>query len=126
MRLKKVGDWIQYSTGAGRVFYYNDKNGDFKWVTPEVDNAAASEGDSVTPKPKNVEEPVPDSLSAWRAYKDPTTGALFWYNEITKVSQWECPDESLVKNAKSRHGDDHHVTDENVVIVQSDEDLGLF
>lgn len=122
MRLKKVGDWIQYSTGAGRVFYYNDKNGDFKWVTPEIDIDTSDPGDlhngvgtpnmgrqpsdspfghSNAPSANNSvkmsgaasavksppaaslsKEVVPEGLSEWRAYKDPNTGAMFWYNEV--------------------------------------------
>ena len=111
MRLKKVGDWIQYSTGAGRIFYYNDKNGDFKWVTPEVDTSATSAKHSDVPISPNTkhqdsgspfknqsscssvatsakvpnaaaQENVPTGLSEWRAYKDPGTGAMFWYNEV--------------------------------------------
>ena len=27
MRLKRVGDWIQYLTETGQTFYYNEKNG---------------------------------------------------------------------------------------------------
>lgn len=113
MRLKKVGDWIQYSTGAGRIFYYNDKNGDFKWVTPEIDTSVASAKHSDLPFSPNTQhqdsgspfkkqsnsssattsakapqvaaaahEEMPAELSEWRAYKDPGTGAMFWYNEV--------------------------------------------
>lgn len=35
MRLKKIGDWIQYITEKGQTFYYNDKSGEFQWVNPE-------------------------------------------------------------------------------------------
>mmetsp|Transcript_37157 Transcript_37157/g.61195 ORF Transcript_37157/g.61195 Transcript_37157/m.61195 type:complete len:472 (-) Transcript_37157:399-1814(-) len=31
--------------------------------------------------------------SPWKQYTDATTGNVFWYNEITTVSQWETPEE---------------------------------
>ena len=35
MRLKKLGDWIQYATCNGQTFYYNQKNGEFQFTYPE-------------------------------------------------------------------------------------------
>lgn len=29
----------------------------------------------------------------WKAYIDPESGSVFWYNEVTFVSQWEMPAE---------------------------------
>ena len=158
MRLKKVGDWIQYSTEGGRVFYYNDKNGDFKWVTPDVAESGhntplARQQPSTSPigshsnpvsaknsvkQTNSQQEALPEGLSEWRAYKDPTTGAMFWYNEVctlfmycfltlifcfgkvTKVSQWECPD--IATQHQSSHEDSNS---QEVVVVNNDEDLGL-
>jgi hypothetical protein len=34
MKLKRKGDWIEYVTEKGKTFYYNEKNGNFQWVTP--------------------------------------------------------------------------------------------
>jgi hypothetical protein len=150
MRLKKVGDWIQYSTGAGRVFYYNEKNGDFKWVTPEseaegngtasahpaaANSAEQSRGGSGTGAPG-----VDEELSNWRAYRDPNTGAIFWFNKVTHVSQWECPDTALESQQREleqqgspnaamygRHQTfDSEGGSEDVRVVTTDEDLGLF
>lgn len=152
MRLKKVGDWIQYSTGAGRVFYYNEKNGDFKWVTPESE----AEGNSVqgaaptTPAPSSSgsgeaapagsggSSAIDAELSNWRAYRDPTTGAIFWFNKVTNVSQWECPDAKLEGQLQELEGGpgnakynrqqtfDHEGGPEDVRVVTTDDDLGLF
>ena len=158
MRLKKVGDWIQYSTGQGRIFYYNDKNGDFKWVTPETNGSqdAISQAGGIPFSPQHSQHqsvhPLQSdklhtqqqqqqqlqqqqevtaqaqstsdvSLSDWRAYKDPATGAIFWYNKVTNVSQWECPDEGMPQPALSQRDE---LTNEEVSVVQSDEDLGLY
>jgi hypothetical protein len=34
MRMKRYGDWIEYVTEGGQVFYYNDKDGSFQWEHP--------------------------------------------------------------------------------------------
>ena len=35
MRIKRCcGDWIEYVTEAGLVFYYNDRDGSFQWEHP--------------------------------------------------------------------------------------------
>mmetsp|Transcript_17263 Transcript_17263/g.26933 ORF Transcript_17263/g.26933 Transcript_17263/m.26933 type:complete len:908 (-) Transcript_17263:209-2932(-) len=40
----------------------------------------------------DAESPVVQaSPSPWKQYSDPASGNIFWYNEITKVSQWEAP-----------------------------------
>lgn len=111
MRLKKVGDWIQYSTEQGYTFYYNEKTGDFQWSNPEHQQ---NEQASMMIQAKKED---------WKPYKDPATGAIFWYNEKTNVSQWECPihlagqdnryDESMVGYA------------EELVEVHTDADLGI-
>ena len=33
MRLKRVGDWIQYLTETGQTFYYNEKNGTALYIS---------------------------------------------------------------------------------------------
>ena len=53
MRLKKIGDWIQYLTEGGQTFYYNDKTGEFQWISPETDPEGASK----------------ESTSDWKPYK---------------------------------------------------------
>jgi hypothetical protein len=78
MRLKRVGDWIEYMTEIGKTFYYNEKTGDFRWENPAID-----------PEGKSAKTQKSD----WKPYKDPETGAVFWYNSVTNVSQWNCPDE---------------------------------
>jgi hypothetical protein len=82
MRLKKVGDWIQYVTESGPTFYYNDKNGEFQWVDPSREEAATSSESAGT-------------SGDWKPYKDPQSGNIFWYNKVTGVSQWECPLETI-------------------------------
>lgn len=33
------------------------------------------------------------SLGDWKPYMDPTSGFVFWFNQVTQLSQWECPAE---------------------------------
>ena len=70
---------MQYMTETGETFYYNDKNGEFQWVDPESDPEGASKSES----------------GNWKPYKDPESGAIFWYNAVTNISQWECPSEAI-------------------------------
>ncbi|GMH71380.1 hypothetical protein TrLO_g3872 [Triparma laevis f. longispina] len=44
MRIKKIGEWIQYTGGMGRTFYFNEKTYEFQWEKPE-EVSAAGEGD---------------------------------------------------------------------------------
>jgi len=54
MRLKKRGDWLEYKTEAGQIFFYNEKNGEFQWEMPdELANASSS---SSPPKNKSPDK----------------------------------------------------------------------
>ncbi|CAM9330433.1 unnamed protein product, partial [Heterosigma akashiwo] len=46
MRLKQVGDWIQYRGAHDKTFYYHETSGDFQWERP----AALGPGDPVEAK----------------------------------------------------------------------------
>jgi hypothetical protein len=35
MRLKKLGNWIQYTGGMGKTFYFNETTYEFQWERPE-------------------------------------------------------------------------------------------
>lgn len=70
MRLKRVGEWIQYRTDSGRTFYYNQSNGDFQWDSPNGD--------------KNGQSKAP-AESPWKPYMDESSGSVFWYNQLTQV-----------------------------------------
>lgn len=111
MRLKRIGDWIQYSTEGGKTFYYNDKNGEFQWANPHD-----SRDNEMMNQAKEQE---------WKPYKDPQTGAVFWYNHRTNVSQWECPltDKNEIASSKSKNHSDRY--NETVVEVHSEDDLGI-
>lgn len=34
MKLKRIGDWIEYHGQGGKTFYYNESNGQFQWERP--------------------------------------------------------------------------------------------
>jgi hypothetical protein len=122
MRLKQIStDWIQYVTEKGRLFYYNDADGSFQWENPLLEHehshpsttaagkkdrkgeskktssgnmnddiVASSQGSH---QPKDNKDYIDLSTSMWKAYLDPDSGSIFWYNEETHVSQWEMPPE---------------------------------
>ena len=116
MRLKRVGDWIQYSTEAGQTFYYNDKNGDFQWVDPTKEQTNDTAGQDMMEQAKEEE---------WVAYKDPDSGCVFWYNQRTHVSQWDCP---LEPGSAGYIGPDDNAADNyaaDLVEVHHDDDLGI-
>lgn len=112
MRLKKIGDWIQYCTESGQTFYYNDKNGDFQWVNPLNEKNSTDDTNEMMVQAKEEE---------WIPYKDPESGCIFWYNKRTNVSQWECP----IAPPQSDTGGDWHGAEEGVVEVHNDADLGI-
>jgi hypothetical protein len=120
MRLKKVGDWIQYVTESGPTFYYNDKNGEFQWVDPATDNSSSSEA---------------STSGDWKPYKDPQSGNVFWYNKVTKISQWECPLETIPPELLLNHDNERSSNnsspekekqdDYSAVEVGHEDDLGI-
>jgi ankyrin repeat protein len=117
MRLRKLGDWIQYSTGNGQTFYYNERTGDFQWKNPY------SQSTSTSPRDMTVATTIEDvglvkeqqqmpivktpsnKYGDWKPFMDPASGFVFWYNEKTNVSQWDCPDE--VKQLSMRQAMDN-------------------
>ena len=114
----------------GQVFYYNEETGDFQWVDPNLDPE-----DEQNQSEEGVEDArVSESLRDWRAYKDPETGSVFWHNAKTNVSQWECPggegistvevDDSSHNNGR-KNGRRRGREEQDVVQVQSDDDLGI-
>eukprot|EP00607_Mallomonas_marina_P004325 CAMPEP_0182433932 /NCGR_PEP_ID=MMETSP1167-20130531/66506_1 /TAXON_ID=2988 /ORGANISM="Mallomonas Sp, Strain CCMP3275" /LENGTH=215 /DNA_ID=CAMNT_0024623207 /DNA_START=308 /DNA_END=955 /DNA_ORIENTATION=+ len=123
MRIKKVGDWIEYRTEMEGVFYYNDNNGDFQFVDPS-DNTSNEEEEGKTQRSSEPE--TAGDLSDWKPYKDPNSGEIFWHNQKTNVSQWECPSVELSRQRKQRMYDAGDYDEEqDVVNVYNDADLGI-
>lgn len=155
MRLKKHGDWIEYATGNGKPFFYNEKNGEFQWENPimaaaegrssknsndkkhsksakerDLANVSKSTGSGADAASVPAAEQFHSKAGAWRPYKDPESGTLFWYNHETCISQWEEPAE--VRDERGSAGqqflsDSALATDDHdeVVHVMTDDDLGL-
>ena len=70
----------------------------------------------------------------WHPYKDADTGALFWYNHITGVSQWECPYDPPAGTEAQAEGDngyydehdhDHDGEEHEAQVVHDTDDLGI-
>jgi hypothetical protein len=120
MKLKVVGDWIQYVTEAGKTFYYNPKNGNFQWEHPDITESIVSNKESL-------------KKTDWKPFVDETTGNLFWFNQTTKRTQWECPLDSPSKgihSIRSSSSDQNKIDfyDDNyhdIVEVKEESDLGI-
>lgn len=114
MRLKKVGEWIQYRTSAGRTFYYNQDSGEFQWDSPNAE------------KPPTGSQHQSQTQSEWKPYLDEASGSVFWYNHITQVSQWECPANIVAgsgqDHSKSSKDDFYH---DDIFQVQHENELGI-
>lgn len=127
MRLKREGDWIQYTTEGGKTFYYNEKTCSFQWEDPFATKTAKTKitvqasSDSAegydhnkdasiavnNDSNKNGEYSVESTV--WKPYMDETTGHVFWYNHVTKISQWENPFEQ----ADPSYDANNHQTEED-------------
>jgi len=154
MRLKRMGDWIQYVTESGQTFYYNEKNADFQWHPPKSiagnSNSNKSLSSNSSSHKRGIDNNVVDAavdarnnqqhqrqgsldsgtlddgrdgFGNWRPYKDPASGELFWYNEVTHVSQWETPAEVEYRGNGSYSGDNYY--DHEIFQVHNEDDLGI-
>lgn len=95
MRLKRQGDWIEYTLPDGNVFYYNDKNNEFQWERPDdLSSRAASQEWPEEDGSLEGDTGANIATGDWTAFKDPSTGLVFWYNHVTDESQWEPPEEN--------------------------------
>lgn len=100
MRLKREGDWIEYTLPDGNVFYYNDKNNEFQWERP--DHLSALPEDRVEEEGSTDDKAADAATGDWTAFKDPSTGLIFWYNQVTGESQWEPPVETEADGEEQR------------------------
>jgi len=90
---------------------------------------SAVSSNQVTTEPAaegGAEEPAQEY--EWRPYKDPDSGALFWYNESTGISQWECPydnphaDGVDYSGVNDGDGDEH---EHDAEVCDNTDDLGI-
>ena len=76
-------------------------------------------------KTSNEEESTnPDTtfdMKEWKPFKDPESGAIFWYNSITQVSQWECPFDTGLEELKA----EDNMEEDDAVEIHDSEDLGI-
>ncbi|CAM9772485.1 unnamed protein product [Ectocarpus fasciculatus] len=130
MRLKREGDWIEYTLPDGNVFYYNDKNNEFQWERPDDLSSTAAVSQEWADEDERLESDtnIGGSTGDWMAFKDPSTGLVFWYNHITDESQWEPPEEDKEvgdrrADTESRADGNSMVPEENVREIDSVDDL---
>jgi hypothetical protein len=167
MRLKREGDWIQYTTEGGKTFYYNEKTCSFQWEDPFITKSAKSKvivqpsystssdtheqeekknsttNERKKPQDNNSSNDSDDVLNFlktdpnyrheqtdWKPYTDESTGHVFWYNHVTKVSQWENPFEQQSQQNQQYQGDQSYHADPvdndlEAFPVYHENDLGL-
>ena len=113
MRLKRIGEWIQYCVDGGNVFFYNETTGEFQWERP-IELANAGEGGA-----GELE------ASPWCAYKDPATGMTFYHNATSGASQWERPEGFGAPDHNDAGGGAAEVDARDLHEVHSVDDLGI-
>ncbi|CAM9827182.1 unnamed protein product, partial [Ectocarpus sp. 8 AP-2014] len=129
MRLKREGDWIEYTLPDGNVFYYNDKNNEFQWERPDdLSSTAVAQEWADEDERLEGDTGIGGSTGDWMAFKDPSTGLVFWYNQVTDESQWEPPEEDREvgdrrADTESRADGNSMVPEDNVREIDSVDDL---
>ena len=148
MRLKKLGEWIQYTGGGGKTFYFNEKTYEFQWERPEAlgeeegggggegpveaAKGGGGKGDGAKIKKarekKGVEQGIAKIMQVWTTYRDPETGLTFWHNKENGESLWEPPpglaDLEKKLQAMARDKEDEE-DDGEAMVVGDDLDLGI-
>eukprot|EP01138_Halocafeteria_seosinensis_P002666 gb/GECG01002725.1/.p1 GENE.gb/GECG01002725.1/~~gb/GECG01002725.1/.p1 ORF type:complete len:214 (+),score=47.19 gb/GECG01002725.1/:1-642(+) len=73
---------------SGAHFYFNPETGVTQWERPE-ELGPEPEGEEAAPE--DVEVDAADNLENWAEAIDPDSGAKFYYNAVTEVTQWDPP-----------------------------------
>jgi len=102
-----VGDWQIYRDPAtDRTFYYNSKTQKSQWEAPndagltpvpQTPDAFKATTPATTPGPREHHRPHPSHpesrKSKWERHEDAQSGKSYYYNNDTKESRWQRPDE---------------------------------
>ena len=119
-----LGDWMEKTDKtSGRVFYYNTKTKKTQWTKPvesslpmdSVSNAAirtngtdtspttgaVATGKDKTEHPTTKVSADEGSSSNWKEMTDKKSGRIFYYNKVTKKTQWTKPDEDSSAESSS-------------------------
>lgn len=129
MRLKRQGEWIEYTLPDGNIFYYNDQSNEFQWERPDDLSSCAPSAEWAGAKERPASGlDIDASIGDWTAFKDPSTGLVFWYNHVTDESQWEPPEDDTEagpggKDTSSRAEDNVDEPEEPVREISSVDDL---
>ena len=68
-------------------FYFNPETGVTQWERPEeLGPEPEEEGDEAVAAPEDVD--AVNNLENWAEAVDPDSGAKFYYNTVTEVTQW--------------------------------------
>ena len=100
-------------------------------TTLGTSTASVMEQVETAPITEELNQPVDEY--EWHPYKDADTGALFWYNHITGVSQWECPydppvvdnNDNTLTDDNNAYFDEHDHDEHDAQVVHDTDDLGI-
>lgn len=130
MRLKREGDWIEYTLPDGNIFYFNEKSNDFQWERPDQLCEPSSEhlGVDTDDQPdghNGVGADASSTVGDWSAFQDPSTGLVFWYNQVSGESRWEPPEDVSIARGEASpdRGGNSVAPDEDVREVTSVDEL---
>lgn len=85
--LQTLGDWSVHDDGDGRLFYYNSASAQSQWDAPAA--FTGLEGELMM---KLMLQHAVARSGFWSAH-DAGNGTLYYFNERTRASVWERPEE---------------------------------
>ncbi|KAL0592307.1 hypothetical protein ABG067_000415 [Albugo candida] len=89
--------WEQYDDeSSGRAYYYNKKTGLTTWERPD-DYQDSSRSVPTTPEHADGGSRTMDAALSWKQYIDEATGKPYYFNEISKRTQWNRPDSDKIQ-----------------------------
>lgn len=102
-------EWEEHMSSKGRKYFYNSHTKETQWTEPTLKKGDTIRRFQSKNKPiqagKQLDEsPLPTDLPpGWEAAREPTEGAVYYFNRSTGVRQWEHPNplRSTLENAGS-------------------------
>lgn len=112
-----IPSFLVYCVARLRIFTSRLFVGDFSWERPSELTC------SDTAELPAIRQSCTGNTT-WAAYKDPETGATFWYNHKTQASQWERP-EQVAEGQSSRTLETLVEDGHGAAVIDNLNDLGI-
>eukprot|EP01107_Rhizomastix_libera_P003972 TRINITY_DN167_c0_g1_i1.p1 TRINITY_DN167_c0_g1~~TRINITY_DN167_c0_g1_i1.p1 ORF type:complete len:812 (+),score=313.36 TRINITY_DN167_c0_g1_i1:97-2436(+) len=88
---------------SGDTYYYNEETKETTWDVPEELKKAKEKKSKPSPSPSSSSNSSKAEYSGpWKEVKDPSSGDSYYYNEETKETTWDVPEE--IKKFKGSAG----------------------